>query len=198
MTQAQLVELYGSSKANVSEHIKHIFEENELNKSSVVRKFRTTASDGKNYTVEHYNLDMVISLGYRIKSKTATQFRIWATNVLKDYTLRGVAINQKRLDQLGKYLDIISRSNVAEIAGVGEMMKEYISALDLLEAYDEHTLLSPKGDKASWKLTYEEARNFLDTLRDGEEYGENFARERNGQFEGIVAGLYQTFDEYEL
>src|SRR5690554_7963542 len=85
LSQAQLVELYQSSKANVSEHIKNIFEEGELNKNSVVRKFRTTASDGKNYNVEHYNLDMIISLGYRIKSSIATAFRIWATERLKEY-----------------------------------------------------------------------------------------------------------------
>ena len=78
LTQAQLVDLYGSSKANVSEHIKHIFEEEELEEDSVVRKFRTTAADGKSYQTKYYNLDMIISLGYRIKSKIATQFRQWA------------------------------------------------------------------------------------------------------------------------
>src|SRR3990167_818933 len=79
LTQAQLVELFESSKANISEHIKHIFEENELDQDSVVRNFRTTASDRKNYNVEHYNLNMIISLGYRVKSHVATRFRIWAT-----------------------------------------------------------------------------------------------------------------------
>jgi len=79
LTQAQLVNLFQSSKANISEHIKHIFEEQELNRDSVVRKFRTTAIDGKNYEIEHYNLDLIISLGYRVKSQIATKFRIWAT-----------------------------------------------------------------------------------------------------------------------
>ncbi len=90
LTQAQLAELYKSSKANVSEHIKNIFDEGELDKNSVVRKFRTTASDGKNYEVNYYNLDMIISLGYRIKSNIATKFRIWATDRLREYIIKSL------------------------------------------------------------------------------------------------------------
>ena len=89
LTQAQLVDLYNSSKANVSEHIKHIFEEEELDENSVVREFRTTATDGKSYNTKYYNLDMIISLGYRIKSKIATQFRQWATKRLNEYIRKG-------------------------------------------------------------------------------------------------------------
>ncbi|RKV95245.1 MAG: cell filamentation protein Fic [Candidatus Saccharimonas sp.] len=101
LTQAQLVDLYQSSKANVSEHIKNIFDEGELDKDSVVRKFRTTASDGKNYEVNYYNLDMIISLGYRIKSSIATKFRIWATDRLREYITKGFAIDSERLKNLG-------------------------------------------------------------------------------------------------
>ena len=90
LTQAQLAELYHSSKANISEHIKNIFDEGELDKNSVVRKFRTTASDGKNYEVNYYNLDMIISLGYRIKSNIATKFRIWATDRLREYIIKSL------------------------------------------------------------------------------------------------------------
>ena len=97
LTQQQLVELYQSSKANVSEHIKHIFEEGELDEASVVRKFRTTASDGKNYNVTYYNLDMIISLGYRIKSSIATQFRRWATERIKEYMIKGFTMDDERL-----------------------------------------------------------------------------------------------------
>ena len=101
LTQAQLVELYQSSKANVSEHIKNIFDEGELDKNSVVRKFRTTASDSKNYEVNYYNLDMIISLGYRIKSNIATKFRIWAADRLREYITKGFAIDSERLKNLG-------------------------------------------------------------------------------------------------
>ena len=97
LTQQQLAELYQSSKSNVSEHIKHIFEEGELDEESVVRKFRTTASDGKNYNVIHYNLDMIISLGYRIKSSIATKFRRWATERIKEYMIKGFTMDDERL-----------------------------------------------------------------------------------------------------
>lgn len=101
LTQAQMVELYQSSKANVSEHIKHIFADGELSENSVVRKFRTTATDGKNYETTFYNLDMIISLGYRIKSLTATKFRIWATQRLKEYIIKGFTLDDDRLKELG-------------------------------------------------------------------------------------------------
>ena len=101
LTQAQLVDLFQSSKANISEHIKNIFLEGELDKNSVVRNFRTTATDGKNYEVEHYNLDLIISLGYRVKSKIATQFRIWATQHLKEYITKGFTIDSEKLKNLG-------------------------------------------------------------------------------------------------
>lgn len=101
VTQAQLVELFQSSKANISEHISNIFEEGELDQDAVVREFRTTATDGKSYSVNHYNLDMIISVGYRVKSKTATQFRIWATKVLRDYLVKGFAMDDDKLKNLG-------------------------------------------------------------------------------------------------
>ena len=101
LTQAQMCELYQSSKSNVSEHIKHIFEEGELNEESVVRKFRTTAADGKEYLVSHYNLDMIIALGYRVRSIIATRFRQWATERLKEYNVKGFAIDDERLKKLG-------------------------------------------------------------------------------------------------
>lgn len=101
LTQAQLCELYQTSKSNVSEHIKHIFEDGELDRSSVIRKFRTTGTDGKTYNVIHYNLDMIISLGYRIKSIIATNFRCWATERLKEYMIKGFTMDDERLKQLG-------------------------------------------------------------------------------------------------
>ena len=101
LTQAQLCELYQTSKANVSEHIKNIFSEGELDEDSVVRKFRTTAADGKSYMMAYYNLDMIISLGYRIKTRIATHFRRWATERLKEYMIKGFALDDKRLKELG-------------------------------------------------------------------------------------------------
>ena len=101
LTQAQMCELYQTSKSNVSENIKHIFEEGELNEESVVRKFRTTAADGKEYLVSHYNLDMIIALGYRVRSIIATRFRQWATERLKEYIVKGFTLDDERLKKLG-------------------------------------------------------------------------------------------------
>lgn len=101
LTQAQLVDLFDSSKANISEHIKHIFEDEELQQEAVVRRFRTTAVDGKSYLTNHYNLDMVISVGYRVRSKTATQFRSWATERLREYLQKGFTMDDQRLKNLG-------------------------------------------------------------------------------------------------
>ena len=101
LSQAQLCNLYQTSKSNISEHIKHVFEVGELTEESGVRKFRTTSSDGKNYNVLHYNLDMIISLGYRVKSKIATDFRKWATERLKEYIVKGFTMDDERLKNLG-------------------------------------------------------------------------------------------------
>ena len=101
LTQAQMCELYQTSKSNVSEHIKHIFEDGELCEESVVRKFRTTAADGKEYIVSHYNLDMIIALGYRVRSIIATRFRQWATKRLKEYIVKGFTLDDERLKKLG-------------------------------------------------------------------------------------------------
>ncbi|MFB2119791.1 virulence RhuM family protein [Parapedobacter sp. 2B3] len=136
LSQAQLVELYQTSKANVSEHIKHIFEEGELNREAVVRSFRTTASDGKNYNVEHYNLDMIISLGYRIKSSVATSFRIWATQRLKEYLIKGFTIDSNRLKNLGggnywkELLDAIRDIRSSEKVMYRQVLDLYATAID--------------------------------------------------------------------
>ena len=136
LTQAQLVELYQSSKANVSEHIKHIFEEGELTEESVVRNFRTTAADGKNYSVAHYNLDMIISLGYRIKSSTATQFRIWATQRLKEYLIKGFTMNDEHLKNIGggnywkELLDRIRDIRSSEKVMYRQVLDLYATAID--------------------------------------------------------------------
>ena len=101
LAQAQLCELYQTSKSNISEHIKHIFEEGELEEASVVQKFQTTGADGKNYNITHYNLDMIISLGYRVKSLIATQFQRWMTEHLKEYIIKGFTMDDERLKNLG-------------------------------------------------------------------------------------------------
>ena len=144
LTQQQLCELYQTSKSNVSEHIKHIFEDEELIESSVVRKFRTTASDGKTYEVNHYNLDMILSLGYRVRSVTATRFRQWATERLKEYIIKGFTMDDERLKQLGggnywkELLDRIRDIRSSEKVMYRQVLDLYATAVD----YDPRSDLS--------------------------------------------------------
>ena len=141
LTQQQLAELYQSSKSNVSEHIKHIFVEGELDEESVVRKFRTTASDGKNYNVTYYNLDMIISLGYRIKSSIATKFRRWATERIKEYMIKGFTMDDERLKGNGggnywkELLDRIRDIRSSEKVLYRQVLDLYATSVD----YDPHS-----------------------------------------------------------
>ena len=136
LNQAQLVDLFHSSKTNVSEHIKHIFEEGELERNSVVRKFRTTAADGKNYNIEHYDLDMIISLGYRIKSSIATNFRRWATARLREYIVKGFTMDDERLKESGggsywkELLDRIRDIRSSEKALYRQVLDLYATSVD--------------------------------------------------------------------
>ena len=136
LTQAQLCELYQTSKSNISEHIKHIFEEGELEENSVVRKFRTTGADGKNYNITHYNLDMIISLGYRVKSFIATQFRRWATERRNEYMIKGFTMDDERLKNLGggnywkKLLDRIRDIRSSEKVMYRQVLDLYATSVD--------------------------------------------------------------------
>ena len=141
LTQTQLATLYQTSKSNVSEHIKHIFEEGELEETSVVRKFRTTAADGKKYNTTYYNLDMIISLGYRIKSSIATNFRRWATERLKEYMIKGFTMDDQRLKELGggnywnELLDRIRDIRSSEKVLYRQVLDLYATSTD----YDPHS-----------------------------------------------------------
>ncbi|MGN1479246.1 MAG: virulence RhuM family protein [Acutalibacteraceae bacterium] len=136
LTQSQLCELYQTSKSNISEHIKHIFEEGELDRDAVVRKFRTTAADGKEYVVTHYNLDMIISLGYRVKSIIATKFRRWATERLKEYMIKGFTMDDERLKNLGggnywkELLDRIKDIRSSEKVMYRQVLDLYATSVD--------------------------------------------------------------------
>ncbi len=144
LSQAQLVELYKSSKSNISEHIKNIFQEGELEEISVVRNFRTTAVDGKSYNVAYYNLDMIISLGYRIKSQIATKFRIWATERLKEYIIKGFTIDDERLKSLGGgsyWKELLDR--IRDIRSSEKVM--YRQVLDLYATSVDYDPLSPES-----------------------------------------------------
>lgn len=150
LTQAQLVELYQSSRANISEHIKHIFDEGELDENSVVRNFRITAADGKSYNTKFYNLDMIISLGYRVKSMVATQFRRWANRVLKDYLLKGYSVNQRierlenRMSKTEEKIDFFVRTALPPAEGIffnGQIFDAYTFVCDLIRSAKKQIIL---------------------------------------------------------
>ncbi|MDD3477100.1 MAG: RhuM family protein [Sulfurimonas sp.] len=214
LSQKQLEVLFDKSKKTISEHIGNIFKEGELEKDAVVRNFRTTASDGKNYNVTYYNLDVIISVGYRVKSKRGTAFRIWATKVLKEYLINGYAINQKRLEQKGlKELnetisllkDTISKSELElnEAKGLLDVILNYSRTWSLLQGYDEDSLkcnFAPK--EAKFILDFDEAKEAIaqlktELIKKGEAT-ELFGREKAGEFDGIVRNIYQTFGGVDL
>ena len=153
LTQAQIVKLFDSSKANISEHIKHIFQTGELDEISVVRKYRTTATDGKKYNVKHYSLDVIISVGYRVNSIRGTQFRIWANKILKDYLLKGYALNQRmnriednfqKLAEKVEGIDLQIQANLPPNQGVfydGQVFDAYVFVADLIKSAKKSILL---------------------------------------------------------
>lgn len=196
LTQAQLVELYNSSKANVSEHIKNIFQDGELDEQQVVRKFRTTAKDGKNYNVSYYNLDLILSLGYRIKSLTATRFRIWATSVLRNYLQQGYVVNEKRLQALKKTVEIESRiiAGMADI-DAGDVLKvvnEYETAFMLLDDYDHQCVAKPEGNLATYRLQYQECKDLIAQMEFSKESAIFGTEKEEGKLNGIISAIYQS------
>lgn len=194
----QMAELFKRDKSVISRHINKALTE-ELD-NSVVANYATTAADGKTYQVDYYNLDMIISVGYRVKSKNGIIFRKWANKVLKDYLLKGYAINEKRLAYLEKtvkLIDIASRIN-DDINGndakeVIKVINKYSTALDLLDDYDHKRISKPKGINDTREISYENCLEIIDMLRFGSE-SKLFGLERNEGLKAIISAIYQSFD----
>ena len=195
LTQAQMTELFDTSKQNVSLHINNCFKEGELDKDSVVKDFLTTASDGKNYKTKHYNLDVIISIGYRVKSQRGIEFRRWANKVLKDYIIKGYAINDKRLEVLQKTVEIQAKMLATAIEGDSdEVLKAvnlYTQALTLLDQYDHQSLEKPEGNKPIYRITYTDCRTMVDRMEDSFKSDVFGVEKEPGKIEGILAAVYQ-------
>jgi prophage maintenance system killer protein len=199
-TQSQIAEVFGVSPQSITIHLRKIYESRELNEKVTCKEDLQVQIEGGREVkrrLKFYNLDAIISIGYRINSRQATDFRIWSTSVLKQYIIDGFAINQKRLQELNKVLEIVARSDNAEISGVAHVLKSYTRALNIISDYDEKKLTAPRGNKAKWRLTYDEARRLLDSIDFAKE-NPNFAKERDGSFKGAVEAIYQTFDGKDL
>ena len=202
LNREQLSMLFDRGIKTIGKHINNALNE-ELD-NSVVAKFATTAKDGKIYQVEYYNLDMIISVGYRVKSKNGITFRKWATSVLKDYMIKGYAINQKRLEYLEKtvkLIDIAGRIETelkgTEAQGIINVINNYRNALDLLDDYDHKTLTKPNGIKDDKKISYEDCMNVISKLRFNND-SDLFALERNQGLKAIIGNIYQSFDGKDL
>jgi Virulence protein len=207
LTQKQMSELFQKDIRTINEHIKNIFVDGELVSESVIRKFRITASDGKSYDTAHYNLDVIISVGYRVKSLRGTQFRIWATNVLRQHLVEGYTINEKRLKaQQSKIIELQETvrllGNVALLEGVSDEAKgivqiiaEYSRALNILDDFDHQSLSVPKGTKQTkYKLTYDEAKNIINQMKLKFKDSAIVGQEKDKSFHGSIGAIYQTFD----
>jgi prophage maintenance system killer protein len=214
LTQEQIAILFDTTKQNISQHLKRIFDVDELNEISVVKDLFTTAMDGKKYKVKFYNLDAIISIGYRVNSKRATQFRIWATKTLKDFIVKGYAINEKRLlETKQKFLALQNtisflkeKSEKSSLQEQGkdifDLLSLYSKTFTLLDQYDRSSLSEIKGAKGKFILTDEESVKIVSEIKKGlitkNEASELFGNERDSSFIGIIRGLYQTFGGKEL
>ena len=200
LTQAQMAKLFDKDRKTITRHIQNIYEDGELEQNQVCSFFEHTASDGKIYHTQFYNLDMIISVGYRVKSKNGIIFRKWANQILKDYLIKGYAINDKRLEYLEKtvkLIDIASRNleglDQTPASDIIKVLQRYTKSLDLLDDYDHKTLTKSKGTKSDEKITYKSCIDIIKTLKFNEK-SDIFAIERDKGLESIINNIYQTFD----
>jgi len=209
LTINQMTKLFGRDKSVISRHLSNIFKINELDKTSVVANFATTASDGKTYQVDYYNLDAIISVGYRVNSKEGVQFRKWASNVLKEHLIRGYTTNEKRLNQQGIHelqqtVELLQKTLINHdlVNDLGretiQIILAYTKTWDLLLAYDEGELKLPTiGKPTSSKLSYQMAlsaiRSLKQELSSRNEATELFGMERDGGLDSILNNIEQTF-----
>lgn len=199
LTQAQMAELFGRDVKTISKHIINAYKE-ELNKKSNSQKMRIANSDK---LVSFYNLDTIISVGYRVKSKRGTEFRIWANTILKNYLLKGYVINEKRLEQLEKtvkLIDIANRTNLYENNEASNILKVigiYSKGLDLLDDYDHRNLKKLKGNISDLKITYDECIKLISNLKFNET-SKIFALEKEIGLESIINNIYQSYDDKDV
>lgn len=206
----QMAKLFGRDRTVITRHINNIFNDKELEKKEVCAKFAHTTQHGaltnkfQTRKLEYYNLDMIISVGYRVKSKNGIIFRKWATKILKDYMIKGYAVNQKRLEYLEKtvkLIDIAGRIDTQlkgnEAQEIIKVINNYSNALDLLDDYDHKRIIKPNGTKDNKQITYEDCLNIITKLRFSND-SDLFALERNQGLKEIIGTIYQSFDGKDL
>jgi len=183
--------LFGVDRTVITRHIGNIFKEGELEYESNVQKKHIANADRP---TQYYNLDVIISVGYRVKSQRGVEFRRWANGILKQYLLKGYAANKTRLAQMGKMLRLMKRSEqMLDAPQVLSVIQRYNTALDLLDDYDHNVLKRPKGRSSTYVLTYEECRKLIASMRFGNE-STLFGNEKDDSFKGSIGNIYQSFD----
>lgn len=192
----QLADLFEKNKSTISRHIKNIFTEGELFSNSVVANFATTASDGKTYIVSYYNLDVIISVGYRVKSKRGIAFRKWASGVLKQYLLTGYAVNEKRMAAMNKVIQIQS-GIIAGAVGINaedvlKVIQEYSRALQLLDDYDHQCIMQPEGTSCAYQLQYRECMDLIRKMNFSKDSSIFGTEKEPGKLEGILSAIHQS------
>ena len=194
LTQKQMGQLFDVRQATISEHIANILSSGELDETSI--GFSDKSSGGRKPRV--YNLDMILSVGYRVNSKRGIEFRKWANTVLKDYIFRGYAVNDNRMKQLGEVVRLMKRTQESlDSKQVLTVIENYSRALELLDDYDHQTMKRPKGTSSTYVLTYEECRRVIDQMKYGKE-SELFGTEKDDSFEGSIGNIYQSFAGQEI
>lgn len=201
LTLDQMSELFQRNKSSVSRHISNIFKEEELDVNSTVAKFATVQIEGNREitrNLEYYNLDVIISVGYRVKSQRGVEFRRWANNVLKDYILKGYAVNNIRLEQLGQAVQLMKRTqNSLDAAQILSVVESYVNALDLLDDYDHQCVAKPDGAPATYVLSYDECRKLIDSMKFASE-SDLFGNEKDDSFKGSIGAIYQSFGGQDI
>ena len=203
LSQRQMAELLDVDVRTISEHLSNVFSSGELEREATIRKFRIVRREGtRNVTrsVEHYNLDAIISVGYRVKSATATQFRIWATKRLREYLVQGYSINQQRIEQLGQIVEVMSRADNHLMAGTSEVLSAYLPSLQTLRDYDEGTLSDSEstGNAPVWQLTHAEAQAIIARARSEFPQDRLFGVENGDKLKSVIATIYQSFAGEDL
>ena len=191
LNRQQMAELFDRDVKTIGKHISNALKE-EL-EDSVVAKFATTAADGKTYQVDYYNLDMIISVGYRVKSARGVQFRRWANGVLRNYLLQGYAANRHRLDDLSCVLKVMKRvEHQLDTGQVLDVVQQYAESLRLLDDYDHQRLGKPAAAGETYRLTYRECRELIDSMSYGAQSAV-FGNEKDDSFKGSINAIYQSF-----
>ena len=199
LTQAQMAQLFCKDRTVIGRHIRNAISEGEIDPVIMCAKYAHMGKEGdQTYNVDIYNLDVIISVGYRVKSQRGVEFRRWATSVLKEYLIRGYAVNQNRLRQLDQTVEIMKRvSNSLDTEQVLDVVKTYSSALDLLDGYDHQTIEKPKVKGRSVELTYEDCRKFIDGMKFATD-SPLFGNEKDGSFKSALGAVYQSFGGQDL